>query len=80
MNKYVSDILFQGTPAGAKDIPLPVLFSPLFLLQGVGVLFALFRLVEKFVLLLCTGADTGRYFLVSSKVRECFGFLHHGSR
>ncbi|KAI8542976.1 hypothetical protein RHMOL_Rhmol08G0182400 [Rhododendron molle] len=70
----------EGTPAGAKDIPLPVLFSPLFLLQGVGVLFALSRLVEKFVLLLRTGADTGRYFLVSSKVRECFGYLHHGSR
>ncbi|KAG5536242.1 hypothetical protein RHGRI_023879 [Rhododendron griersonianum] len=70
----------EGTPAGAKDIPLPVLFSPLFLLQGVGVLFALSRLVEKFVLLLRTGVDTGQYFLVSSKVRECFGYLHHGSR
>lgn len=70
----------EGTPTGAKDIPLPVLFCPLFLLQGVGVLFALSRLVEKFVALLRSGADTGRYFLLSSKVHECFGYLHHGSR
>ncbi|KAF2298789.1 hypothetical protein GH714_027800 [Hevea brasiliensis] len=42
----------EGTPAGARNIPLPILFSPLFLLQGVGVLFAASKLVEKLVLLL----------------------------
>ncbi|GFZ05906.1 transmembrane Fragile-X-F-associated protein [Actinidia rufa] len=70
----------EDKPAGAKYIPLPVLFSPLFLLQGAGVLFATSRLVEKIVLLLRSGAGTGRYFALSSKVRECFGYLHHGSR
>ncbi|KAK2968366.1 hypothetical protein RJ640_019504 [Escallonia rubra] len=33
----------EGTPAGAKRIPIPVLFSPLFLLQGAGILFAASR-------------------------------------
>ncbi|PSS08313.1 Kinesin-like protein [Actinidia chinensis var. chinensis] len=70
----------EDKPAGAKYIPLPVLFSPLFLLQGAGVLFAASRLVEKIILLLRSGAGTGRYFALSSKVRECFGYLHHGSR
>ncbi|KAM7471161.1 hypothetical protein LguiA_009344 [Lonicera macranthoides] len=71
----------EGRPAGARNIPLPILFSPLFLLQGAGVLFAASRLVEKIVLLLRTGAtSTGRYFGFSSRVCDCFGFLHHGSR
>lgn len=71
---------FQGTPANARHIPLPVLFSPLFLLQGAGVLFSACRLVEKIVLLLRSGAGTGIYFRISSKAHDCFGFLHHGSR
>uniref|UniRef100_A0A5B7AGU0 RING-type domain-containing protein n=1 Tax=Davidia involucrata TaxID=16924 RepID=A0A5B7AGU0_DAVIN len=70
----------EGTPADARYIPIPVLFSPLFLLQGAGVLFAASRLVEKIVLLLRSGAVSGRYFTFSSRVRDCFGFLHHGSR
>ncbi|THG18594.1 hypothetical protein TEA_019148 [Camellia sinensis var. sinensis] len=70
----------EGTPAGVKNIPLPVLFSPLFVLQGAGVLFAASRLVEKIVVLLHSGVGTGGYFMLSSKVRECFGYLHHGSR
>lgn len=70
----------EGTPPGAKDIPLRVLFSPLFLLQGAGVLFAASRLVGKIILLLRSGVGTGRYFTVSSRVHDCFGFLHHGSR
>ncbi|CAK9147801.1 unnamed protein product [Ilex paraguariensis] len=70
----------EGTPAGARYIPLPILFSPLFLLHGVGVLFAGSRLVEKIVLLLHSGVGTGIYFMFSSRVRDCFGFLHHGSR
>ncbi|OVA06753.1 Transmembrane Fragile-X-F-associated protein [Macleaya cordata] len=70
----------EGTPPRARHIPLPVLFSPLLLLQGAGVLFAMFRLVEKIVLLLHSGAGTGRYFTLSSRVRDLFGFLHRGSR
>ncbi|KAK6921125.1 Transmembrane Fragile-X-F-associated protein, partial [Dillenia turbinata] len=70
----------EGTPAGAKNIPLPVLFSPLFLLQSVGVLFALSRLVEKLVLLLRSEAGTGRYIAVSSRAHDCFSFFHKGSR
>ena len=80
MDESVNGFVFQDKPAGAKYIPLPVLFSPLFLLQGAGVLFAASRLVEKIILLLRSGAGTGRYFALSSKVRECFGYLHHGSR
>ncbi|XP_034672742.1 uncharacterized protein LOC117904307 isoform X4 [Vitis riparia] len=70
----------EGTPAAARDIPIPVLFSPIFLLQGAGVLFSASRLVEKIVLLLHNGAGTGRYFTYSSRAHDCFGFLHHGSR
>ncbi|KAL5995173.1 hypothetical protein ACLOJK_025231 [Asimina triloba] len=70
----------EGTPPAARHIPIAALFSPLFLLQGAGVLFAAARLVEKIVLLLRSGASTGRYFTISSRVRDCFGFLHHGSR
>ncbi|XVF53953.1 hypothetical protein PTKIN_Ptkin05aG0141800 [Pterospermum kingtungense] len=70
----------EGTPAGARDIPLPILFSPLFLLQGAGVLFAASRLIEKIVLLLRSGAGTGLYFRFSSRAHDFFGFLHHGSR
>jgi len=73
-------ILFQGTPPSARYIPIFVLFSPLFILQGAGVLFALARLVEKVVLLLCNGPVSPNYLTASSKVRDCFAFLHHGSR
>jgi hypothetical protein len=72
--------LIQGTPAGARNIPLLVLFSPLFLLQGAGVLFAASKLAEKRVLLLRSEAGTGRYFTFSSRAHDCLGFLHHGSR
>ncbi|TQD74693.1 hypothetical protein C1H46_039770 [Malus baccata] len=70
----------EGTPANARHIPLPVLFSPLFLLQGAGVLLSACRLVEKIVLLLRTEAGTGLYFRFSSRAHDCFGFLHRGSR
>ncbi|KAL7214678.1 hypothetical protein ACSBR1_026962 [Camellia fascicularis] len=70
----------EGTPAAARDIPLPVLFSPLFLLQCIRVLFVMSRLVEKIILLLRSGAATGQYFVFSSIVHECFGYLHRGSR
>ncbi|KAJ7956582.1 Transmembrane Fragile-X-F-associated protein [Quillaja saponaria] len=70
----------EGTPARARYIPLPVLFSPLFLLQGAAVLFAASRLVEKLILLLRSGGGAGIYFRFSSRAHDCLGFLHHGSR
>uniref|UniRef100_A0A803MXM6 Uncharacterized protein n=1 Tax=Chenopodium quinoa TaxID=63459 RepID=A0A803MXM6_CHEQI len=69
-----------GTPSGAKNIPFPVLFSPLFLLQGVGVLFAMSRLVEKIYLLLRSDAGQGPYLNLSAKLGDCLAFMHHGSR
>ncbi|XP_021659497.2 uncharacterized protein LOC110649289 isoform X3 [Hevea brasiliensis] len=70
----------EGTPPSAKHIPFPVLFAPLFLVQGAGVLFAAHRLVEKIVILLCGGASSCTYFTIVSKARDFLGFLHHGSR
>ncbi|KAG2407861.1 uncharacterized protein HKW66_Vig0026830 [Vigna angularis] len=70
----------EGTPASAVYIPLPVIFSPLFLLQGAGVMLSASKLVEKLVLLLRSGAAAGIYFRFSSRVHDCLGFLHHGSR
>ncbi|TKY69408.1 RING finger protein B [Spatholobus suberectus] len=68
------------TPSSAKNIPMWVIFSPLFLLQGAGVLFAAYRLVEKIVLLLYSGDAPNRYTTIASKIRDCFRFIHHGSR
>ncbi|XVF50651.1 hypothetical protein PTKIN_Ptkin04bG0119000 [Pterospermum kingtungense] len=70
----------EGTPPVARHIPLPILFSPLFLLQGAGVLFALSRLIEKIILLLRSGAGTGLYFRFSSRAHDCLRILNHGSR
>ncbi|CAN6907094.1 unnamed protein product [Brassica oleracea] len=70
----------EGTPERAKDISIPVLFSPLFLLQGLGVLFAASKLTEKIVVLLRGEAGPGLYFRFSSRAHDCLGFLHHGSR
>ena len=69
---------FQGSPPGAEHIPFLILFAPLLLIQGAGVLFAAYRLVEKIVLLLSAGS--GRYFAVTSKARDYFEFLYRGSR
>ncbi|XP_020974502.1 uncharacterized protein LOC107630405 isoform X1 [Arachis ipaensis] len=70
----------EGTPACARKIPLLILFSPLFTLQGAGVLLAGSKLVEKLVLLLNSGAGGGIYIRISSTAHDCLGFLHHGSR
>ncbi|XP_027363498.1 uncharacterized protein LOC113871023 isoform X3 [Abrus precatorius] len=70
----------EGTPSSAKYMPNWVIFSPLFLLQGVGVLFATYRLIERIVLLLYTGDIPRRYSAVASRSRECFGFFRRGSR
>ncbi|KAM0952690.1 putative transcription factor C2H2 family [Dioscorea sansibarensis] len=70
----------EGTPSRARHIPVLALFSPLFLLQGAGVIFTISRFVEKLILLSRSGSFTGRYLTISLRTRDCFAFLHHGSR
>ncbi|CAL9117646.1 unnamed protein product [Musa textilis] len=70
----------EGTPSGARHIPIFTIFLPIFILQGAAVLFAISRLMEKLVLLLYNGSVDGRYLAVSSRAQDCFTFLHHGSR
>ncbi|KAF7806325.1 Transmembrane Fragile-X-F-associated protein [Senna tora] len=70
----------EETPANAKYIPLPVVFSPLFLLQGAAVIFAASRLVERLIIMLRSGAVEGIYFRFSARAHECMGFLYHGSK
>ncbi|KAJ4839857.1 hypothetical protein Tsubulata_030163 [Turnera subulata] len=70
----------EGTPPIARHMPFVLLFSPLLLIQGIGVLFAAYRFVEKIVQLIYCGAFSARYLSVASKVRDCLGFLHRGSR
>ncbi|PKA59535.1 hypothetical protein AXF42_Ash016559 [Apostasia shenzhenica] len=70
----------EGTPPAARYIPILVLFSPLFFLQGAGILFGISRLVEKIVLLVRSGTISQRYLMISSRAQDCFAFLHHGSR
>ncbi|TYK28398.1 zinc finger family protein [Cucumis melo var. makuwa] len=69
-----------GTPAAAKSMPLPILFSPLFILQGAAVIYAASRLLEKAVLLLRGGSGTALYFSFSIRAHACLEFFHHGSR
>lgn len=72
--------IFQGTTSGTSQISIPLLFAPLLLLQGAGVLYAAYRLIEKIVLLVRSGAVSERYLVITSKIRDYFGFLRHGSR
>lgn len=77
----------EGMSSGSTNLSVPVVFSPLLLLQGAGVVFAAYRLAEKIVILVCSrgsgrygGAGSARYFSIASKVQDSFGFLHRGSR
>lgn len=70
----------EGTPSGARNIPLRVIFAPLLLLQATGVLFAVYRVLEKIYLLVRSGPAFGRYWSIAAKARDCLGFMHHGSR
>ncbi|MED6149741.1 hypothetical protein PIB30_065493 [Stylosanthes scabra] len=70
----------EGTPSRAKDFPHWFIFSPLLLLQGVGVLYALCRSVEKIFLLVYTGDIPRSYSSAASKTFDCFGFFHRGAR
>ncbi|KAL3578543.1 hypothetical protein D5086_020047 [Populus alba] len=68
----------EGTSPGAEHIPCLILCSTFFDSRSWG--FAVYRLVEKIVLLLNSGAGSGRYFAVTSNAQDYFGFLHNGSR
>ncbi|KVI02623.1 Transmembrane Fragile-X-F-associated protein [Cynara cardunculus var. scolymus] len=46
----------EGKPVAARSLSIPVIFSPLFLLQGVGLLLSASRLVEKIIILLHEGS------------------------
>ncbi|KAL8035236.1 hypothetical protein ABFS82_12G081300 [Erythranthe guttata] len=70
----------EGTPPGAKYIPIPLLFSPLLLLQGAGFLFAMYRFFEKVMLVLHDGVDTGSSFRLPATAYDYMGFLRRGSR
>ncbi|KAI3726810.1 hypothetical protein L1987_66616 [Smallanthus sonchifolius] len=69
----------EGKPAAARFIPLPVVFSPIFLVQGLGVLFAASSLIKKIVILLRAEAGTGTYFTNAARTRDPFDFLRRGS-
>lgn len=70
----------EGTPAKAREIPIPVIFSPLFLLQGAGVMFSMSKLVERIVLQLHSESGNSRYYMFSSRLRDSFEFILRGSR
>nr|KAJ0228324.1 hypothetical protein LSAT_V11C100020960 [Lactuca sativa] len=70
----------EGKHAATRSLYLPVIFSPLFLLQRLEVILSGSRLVEKIIILLCQGSGIGTYFTYSARARDCFGFLHLGSK
>ncbi len=75
------NLLKQGTPKKARDIPVIMLFSPLLLVQVVAVGCALLRLLEQlWVMLRLSEASNTRQLAFFSKADDCCGFLHHGSR
>ncbi|KAL8250562.1 hypothetical protein R6Q59_034255 [Mikania micrantha] len=70
----------QVKSAASRFIPLPVVFSPIFLAQGLGVYFAASDLMKKIAILLPTWAGTGTYYTYAARARHSFGFLSRGSR
>ncbi|KAJ6982247.1 hypothetical protein NC653_025379 [Populus alba x Populus x berolinensis] len=76
---FLSNFVYYlpGTSPGAEHIPCLILCSTFFDSRSWG--FAVYRLVEKIVLLLNSGAGSGRYFAVTSNAQDYFGFLHNGS-
>ncbi|KAK9073276.1 hypothetical protein SSX86_007600 [Deinandra increscens subsp. villosa] len=70
----------EQKPAAASFIPLSVVFSPLLVLQGTGVVFSAFKLVEEYIILLHTGPRTGRFDVFSARSHDYFGFLYSSSR
>ncbi|KAL8261253.1 hypothetical protein R6Q59_025302 [Mikania micrantha] len=70
----------EKKPAAASLIPLSVVFSPLLILQGTGVVFSAINLLEKYIFLLHTGPRTGRSFIFNDEAHDCIGFTYGGSR
>ncbi|KAL8157436.1 uncharacterized protein LOC141673941 [Apium graveolens] len=64
----------------SRYFSMPFVFSPLLLLQGAGLFFAVYRLVENIILKLHRGDGSPAYFKISSKAHDLFAFMHHGSR
>jgi len=62
----------EGTPPKARHVPISAIFSPLLLLQGAGVLFSIYRFMEKLVLLRHNAPCTEGYCRISLKVHDCF--------
>lgn len=69
-----------GTPPSARFVPVSVLFIPLFLLQGAGILFSVYRLVETIIVLVNGEAGVPSYFRMSTIIRDTLSFLRHGTR
>eukprot|EP00252_Welwitschia_mirabilis_P018869 TRINITY_DN4231_c0_g2_i1.p1 TRINITY_DN4231_c0_g2~~TRINITY_DN4231_c0_g2_i1.p1 ORF type:complete len:457 (+),score=61.35 TRINITY_DN4231_c0_g2_i1:450-1820(+) len=70
----------EGTPKAARDIPIAVIFIPIFIVQGIAVLLSFLRLLEKIIHILHNGTSLGWFFMIVNKGRICFSFLHRGSR
>ncbi|KAM3275274.1 hypothetical protein ACQJBY_043936 [Aegilops geniculata] len=70
----------EGTPSYARFIPVRAIFSPIFLLQVVAVLFAVWRFFERLVIKLQDGVVSEGYISVSSKIDELFMMVQYGSR
>ncbi|MFS7972266.1 putative transcription factor C2H2 family [Helianthus anomalus] len=66
----------EGKPAAARLVPLPVVFSPVLLVQGLGVLFATSNLVEKIL----PGVGTRIYFTYATRARDSLGCLQRRFR
>ncbi|XP_071733202.1 uncharacterized protein [Rutidosis leptorrhynchoides] len=73
-------IRLEKKPAAARSIPFSIVFAPLLLLQGIGVVLSGSLLVENTIVLFLNRARTGRYFIISARTRDWFEFLHCGSR
>ncbi|BBM99475.1 hypothetical protein MPTK1_1g21510 [Marchantia polymorpha subsp. ruderalis] len=70
----------EGTPAKAKHLPVTVIFAPLLVVQVLACIFATIRLFEQFWLMLRLGDNHTNPMAVFSRLNDCCGFLHHGSR
>ncbi|KAL1803324.1 hypothetical protein ACET3Z_031971 [Daucus carota] len=64
----------------SRHFSVPFVFSPLLLLQGAGLVFAVYRLVENIILILHRGDGSPDFLKKSSKADDLFAFMHHGSR
>ncbi|KAJ3677401.1 hypothetical protein LUZ60_003125 [Juncus effusus] len=70
----------ERIPQSAKRMPVRVIFMPVFILQIAGVLFGIWRLIEKLIVLFNNGTISEKYISFASKIQEYFMFLHCGSR